>query len=55
MIKDVMVRLDGTTADEIRLVAVNEIAELFHSHIVGLFLNVLPVLPAYNRHYALTG
>jgi hypothetical protein len=46
MIKDVMVHLDGTTADEMRLAAVNEIAELFHSHIVGLFLNLLPVLIA---------
>jgi hypothetical protein len=46
MIKDVMVHLDGTTADEMRLAAVNEIAELFHGHIVGLFLNLLPVLIA---------
>jgi nucleotide-binding universal stress UspA family protein len=46
MIKDVMVHLDGTTADEVRLAAVNEISELFHSHIVGLFLNLVPVLIA---------
>jgi nucleotide-binding universal stress UspA family protein len=44
MIKDVMVHLDGTAADEVRLAAGNDIADVFHSHIVGLFLNVLPVL-----------
>jgi nucleotide-binding universal stress UspA family protein len=46
MIKDVMVRLDGSAADEVRLAAVNEIAELFHSQVIGLFLNVLPVVIA---------
>ena len=44
MIKDVMVHLDGTAADEARLAAVDEIAELFQSRIIGLFLNVLPLL-----------
>jgi nucleotide-binding universal stress UspA family protein len=44
MIKDVMVRLDGTRADEVRLAAVDQIAEYFDSHVIGLFLNVLPVL-----------
>jgi hypothetical protein len=44
MIKDVMVRLDGTRADDARLAAVDQIAENFDSHIVGLFLNVLPLL-----------
>jgi nucleotide-binding universal stress UspA family protein len=44
MIKDVMVRLDGTAADEIRLTAVDQIADLFEGRIVGLYLNVLPVL-----------
>jgi nucleotide-binding universal stress UspA family protein len=44
MIKDVMVRLDGTKADETRLAAVNEIAERFNSHIVGLFFNPLPII-----------
>jgi nucleotide-binding universal stress UspA family protein len=44
MIKDVMVRLDGTRADDARLAAVDQIAEYFDSHIVGLFLNVLPLL-----------
>lgn len=46
MIKDVMVRLDGSAADEVRLAAVNEIAELFQSQVIGLFLNVLPVVVA---------
>jgi nucleotide-binding universal stress UspA family protein len=44
MIKDVMVRLDGTAADEARLAAADDIAELFQSRIIGLFLNVLPLL-----------
>jgi len=46
MIKDVMLRLDGTAADEVRLAAVNDIAELFDSQVIGLFLNVLPVVIA---------
>jgi nucleotide-binding universal stress UspA family protein len=44
MIKDVMVRLDGTAADEARLAAADDIAELFQSRIIVLFLNVLPLL-----------
>jgi nucleotide-binding universal stress UspA family protein len=46
MIKDVMVPLDGTAADEARLAAANDIADLFESQIIGLFLNVLPVVIA---------
>jgi hypothetical protein len=42
MIKDVMVRLDGTPGDDVRLAAVNLIAETFESHITGLFFNVMP-------------
>jgi len=42
MIKDVMVRLDGTSADDVRLAAANLIAQTFESHITGLFFNVLP-------------
>jgi nucleotide-binding universal stress UspA family protein len=44
MIKDVMVRLDGSAADEVRLAAVDAITELYQGRIVGLFLNVLPLL-----------
>jgi nucleotide-binding universal stress UspA family protein len=44
MIKDVMVRLDGSAADEIRLTAVDQIAELYQGRVIGLFVNVLPVL-----------
>ena len=40
MIKDVMVPLDGTAADEARLAAANHIAEEFNGQITGLFLNV---------------
>ena len=46
MIKDVMLRLDGTAADEVRLAAGNHIADLFDSHVIGLFINVLPVVIA---------
>ena len=46
MIKDVMVRLDGTAADEVRLAAVNDIADLFDSQVIGLFLNIMPVVIA---------
>src|SRR3984893_13503470 len=45
MIKDVMVRLDGTSADDVRLAAVSQIAEIFEGHITGLFFNVLPPPP----------
>ena len=41
MIKDVMVRLDGTPGDDVRLAVVNQIADVFESHITGLFFNVL--------------
>jgi nucleotide-binding universal stress UspA family protein len=44
MIKDVMVPVDGSAADDARLAAANQIAEAFHSQITGLFLNVLPML-----------
>jgi nucleotide-binding universal stress UspA family protein len=40
-IKDVMVWLDGTSGDDARLAAANQIAEIFDSHITGLFFNVL--------------
>jgi hypothetical protein len=42
MIKDVVVRLDGSVADEIRLAATEDLATHFESHVVALFLNVLP-------------
>ena len=42
MIKDVTVRLDGTSADDARLAAANQIAVIFGSHITGLFFNVVP-------------
>src|ERR1700731_3644753 len=46
MIKDVMVRLDGTAADEVRLAEASDIANLFENENIGLFLNVLPALIA---------
>jgi len=42
MIKDVMVRLDATSGDDARLAAASQIAEIFESHITGLFFNVVP-------------
>ena len=44
MIKDVMVRLDGSAADDVRLAAVDSIADTFGSHIIGIYVNVLPFL-----------
>jgi nucleotide-binding universal stress UspA family protein len=44
MIKDVMVCLDGSPADELRLTAVADIVRLFESQVVGLFLNPIPSL-----------
>jgi nucleotide-binding universal stress UspA family protein len=43
MIKDVMVWLDGSVSDEIRLAAVADIARRFESQVIGLFLNPLPL------------
>ena len=52
MIKDVMVRLDGTSGDDVRLAAANQIPEIFESHITfyltGLFFNVLPPPPIHD-------
>ena len=44
MIKDVMVRLDGSPADELRLAAVSDIANRFEAHVIGLYFNTLPML-----------
>src|SRR6202049_1810547 len=55
MIKDVMVRLDGTSGDDVRLAAVNQIAEIFESHITGLFFNVLSSLVPDGRNGAGAG
>jgi hypothetical protein len=42
-----MVRLEGTVADDLRLAAAADIARQFESHVVGLFLNIVPPpLPA---------
>jgi nucleotide-binding universal stress UspA family protein len=42
MIKDVMVRLDGSTADDIRLAVAKDVAETFDGQLVALFINELP-------------
>jgi nucleotide-binding universal stress UspA family protein len=46
MIKDVMVALEGTAADEVRLSAVETVAGMFQSHVVGLFLHAVPYIVA---------
>jgi hypothetical protein len=43
MIKDVMVRLEGTTIDEPRLAAASCIAAMFDGQVTGLFLNLTPI------------
>jgi hypothetical protein len=43
MIKDIMVWLDGSLSDEVRLAAVAGIARKFESEVIGLFLNPLPL------------
>lgn len=42
MIKDVMVRLDGSAADDVRLAAAKDVAETFDGQLVALFINELP-------------
>jgi nucleotide-binding universal stress UspA family protein len=44
MIKDVMVHLDGTYADDVRFAAAVDLAEKFDSHIIGLLLVVIPAI-----------
>jgi nucleotide-binding universal stress UspA family protein len=44
MIKDVMVMLEGTAADDTRLAAAKQIAGSFDGQVIGLFINVLPVV-----------
>jgi nucleotide-binding universal stress UspA family protein len=46
MIKDVVVSLEGTAADELRLAAVEAVAGLFQSHVTALWLNALPATVA---------
>jgi hypothetical protein len=47
MIKDVMVRVDGTAADDAVLATATMVAELFEGHLIALFLNLLPLrMPA---------
>jgi nucleotide-binding universal stress UspA family protein len=41
MIKDVMLRLDGTSADDARLAAAAQIAAMFDGQITGLFFNIV--------------
>lgn len=42
MIKDVMVRLDGSSGDDAHLAAATQIGQIFEAHITGLFFNVVP-------------
>ena len=44
MIKDVMVHLDGSTEDEVRLEYAQVIATDAQAHLVGVFTNLLPDL-----------
>src|SRR5258708_36803340 len=44
MIKGVMVRLDGSQDDEIRLAAAEVVVRQFDSQLIGLFINELPLL-----------
>lgn len=42
MIKDVMVRLDGSAADDVRLSVARDLADAFDGQLVALFINELP-------------
>jgi nucleotide-binding universal stress UspA family protein len=52
MINDVMVQLDGTPADEIRLAQAAGLAKSFEGYVVGLFLNLLPFPELLEAGYA---
>ncbi|CAA2141642.1 universal stress protein [Hyphomicrobium sp. ghe19] len=55
MIKDVMVSLDGSAADQTRLHAAESIADLYDGRIIGLFVNLLPALLAADADMAALG
>src|SRR4029453_2662735 len=44
MIKDIMVHLDGSPEDEIRLEHAQAIASAGRAHLIGIFTNLLPDL-----------
>ena len=46
MIKDVMVRLDGSAADDLRLAAATDLADVFEGQLIALFINELPRIVA---------
>jgi nucleotide-binding universal stress UspA family protein len=48
MIKDIMVYVDGSAADEMRLAAVDDVARLFQSQVIALYLNAIPSLAPVN-------
>jgi nucleotide-binding universal stress UspA family protein len=45
MLKDIMVHLDGSTEDEIRLGYGQAIASAWRAHLIGIFTNLLPDFP----------
>jgi len=42
MTKDLLLQLDGSAADDLRLAAVDNLAQMFEAHVRGLFMNLLP-------------
>jgi hypothetical protein len=48
MIKDIMVYVDGSAADEMRLAAVDDVTRLFQSQVIALYLNAIPSLAPVN-------
>jgi hypothetical protein len=46
MIKDVLVHVDGSSGDELRIRYAEAIASLWQGHVTGLFTNPLPDLAA---------
>jgi nucleotide-binding universal stress UspA family protein len=48
MIKDIMVYVDGSAADDMRLAAVDDVARLFQSQVIALYLNAIPSLAPVN-------
>jgi len=42
MTKDLLLQLDGSAADDLRLAAVDNLAQVFEAHVRGRFMNLLP-------------
>src|SRR5579863_6619611 len=51
--KDIVVHLDGSVEDEVRLAHAEGLSALFRAHLTGVFTNRLPDVAAYSSPYSM--